>query len=730
MAALDAKLRRQQRKVLLQVLVRAKGDKAVFKKEVEHLSKKSRKNTLKVEKGFYTKENMRKVLGWNAKRIKDAVRYCTVKSRVKTHVRRDKYERDLKEYWVDTATTGTFENEHEESLVDRTSTEGIASSFDLGLPAAPDGIEDQGDESEAESTSGNEAPSVRSKVPKPDDLENEPVFEAVENIKTVVDNLLRVQSRLDTLREKLTALNTSESQQCLPKVDAYRSKLEKRHDELADLKSYFDGHMKASDGEEPFEKAKVSQLQTLLRSIEVECMPQTFSLSMEVVSYLHLPYLQDIPRFDGRYKAEEVQTILKPTKPPKGDEPGANAPSGSGKRPRAKAPAKKRKAAVAEPSEPAKKPKIKKKKAANCSTPQAVASSHGPVGPAGKAVARAIAKGVTEKEACHLVQAFWEEFEPLLKPDSIVPSGNFCALASRLARTDHENRLSSHLPKFGLCTNIPVSFVDVGLSETHPILAVSDFIKTLDADNKMDTLLMGNRAQQYEEFWNYWRQLVCCYDYGIFGCNSFEEHLSTVFAELKQFCARNSLQLHMMHLSRQLLGFTKSSEYPIGNWFKGADTVSLLKFLEMILPEKLLDASVDEETNNFFQACLKATREANRFMTTLYHAAFWLTRSERRTLIVSGTKFTTAFRVCADHCYWADLTRFKLQPKQHMFGELVFELQVQECQNLPSPNPLVYSTQQDEDYVGRICTYSRSVSIRTIHVRTLSRYQIALATLI
>lgn len=42
---------------------------AVFKKEVEHLSKKSRKNTLKVEKGFYTKENMRKVLGWNAKLV-------------------------------------------------------------------------------------------------------------------------------------------------------------------------------------------------------------------------------------------------------------------------------------------------------------------------------------------------------------------------------------------------------------------------------------------------------------------------------------------------------------------------------------------------------------------------------------------------------------------------------------------------------------------------------------
>ena len=41
---------------------------------------------------------------------------------------------------------------------------------------------------------------------------------------------------------------------CLPKVDSYRSKLEKRHDELADLKSYFDGHMKTADGEEQFDK--------------------------------------------------------------------------------------------------------------------------------------------------------------------------------------------------------------------------------------------------------------------------------------------------------------------------------------------------------------------------------------------------------------------------------------------------------------------------------------------
>ena len=39
--------------------------KEAFKKEVEHIQKRSRKNTVKVDKGFYTKEQMKKDLGWS-----------------------------------------------------------------------------------------------------------------------------------------------------------------------------------------------------------------------------------------------------------------------------------------------------------------------------------------------------------------------------------------------------------------------------------------------------------------------------------------------------------------------------------------------------------------------------------------------------------------------------------------------------------------------------------------
>lgn len=114
---------------------------------------------------------------------------------------------------------------------------------------------------------------------------------------------------------------------------------------------------------------------------------------------------------------------------------------------------------------------------------------------------------VSEKEACALAQAFWDEVEPYLVKDSKPPSGTFFRLASRLARTGHENMLTSHLPQFGLSVDIPITFIDIGLREKHPVIAVSDYISRIDSLNKMDALLMGNRDQQYQSFWEKWKCL-------------------------------------------------------------------------------------------------------------------------------------------------------------------------------------------------------------------------------
>ena len=102
--------------------------------------------------------------------------------------RKDKYERNLREFWVDTETTGSAEQENEEAFVDRTRGEGDApTTIDLGLPPTDcPGTDDEGQESDesveenlqddADGTS-SKASKVRVKVPGKNDVEREVALE-------------------------------------------------------------------------------------------------------------------------------------------------------------------------------------------------------------------------------------------------------------------------------------------------------------------------------------------------------------------------------------------------------------------------------------------------------------------------------------------------------------------------------------------------------------------------
>ncbi|CAL1148983.1 unnamed protein product [Cladocopium goreaui] len=226
-----------QRQALLDILVKAGGNKDAFKKEIEHIQKKARRTKIHVTKGFYSKEKMRTELGWSAARIKGAVAYCCHPSRAKTHVRKDKYERNLREFWVDAATTGSAEEENEETFVDRTRGEGDApSTIDLGLPptdcpGTDDEAQEDSDESVEEDLQGDadgtssKASKVRVKVPGKNDVEREVALEAVENVSSVMTQLLKVQTRMTGLLEKLAALDTEDAKQSATKIDGYSKSL-------------------------------------------------------------------------------------------------------------------------------------------------------------------------------------------------------------------------------------------------------------------------------------------------------------------------------------------------------------------------------------------------------------------------------------------------------------------------------------------------------------------------
>lgn len=149
----------------------------------------------------------------------------------------------IPQYWVNVKTTGAYEQEHEESLVDRTVGEGTAEAFNLGLPAEGDGAmlpeeAEPGADTDLDDPDledGN-ASAGTSKFPGKAQVERESVLEAgwhsqvkhmhgeleswftcqcvceaVENVGTVMTNLLRVQTRMETLRDRLAATDSPEA---------------------------------------------------------------------------------------------------------------------------------------------------------------------------------------------------------------------------------------------------------------------------------------------------------------------------------------------------------------------------------------------------------------------------------------------------------------------------------------------------------------------------------------
>ena len=112
---------------------------------------------------------------------------------------------------------------------------------------------------------------------------------------------------------------------------------------------------------------------------------------------------------------------------------------------------------------------------------------------------------VSEAEACSIARAFWEEFSPHLCHQPA--SAHLLAKAAALSKTGHGNRFTKCLPEYGLAADIPLTYVNVGLTGTHPILSVFDTVRCLDECGKLDVLLQGNSSRQFQTFWRRWRLL-------------------------------------------------------------------------------------------------------------------------------------------------------------------------------------------------------------------------------
>lgn len=167
-------------------------------------------------------------------------------------------------------------------------------------------------------------------------------------------------------------------------------------------------------------------------------------------------------------------------------------------------------------------------------------------------------------------------------------------------------------------------------------------------------------------------------------------------------------------------------KHVLRNWFKGADTTAVCRFLEDFFSRTLEDYIGPHRV--YLEKILEALSGGNAFLSQLYRSHLFLSRAEARECSRNGFKLISSYLHVATIAHRLDLTRFKITPKLHICFHLVDRLYQASLEGSRTLclNPVSFSCQLDEDLVGQVSTWSRAQSIRVVHERTIRAYLVNL----
>jgi hypothetical protein len=120
-----------------------------------------------------------------------------------------------------------------------------------------------------------------------------------------------------------------------------------------------------------------------------------------------------------------------------------------------------------------------------------------------------------------------------------------------------------------------------------------------------------------------------------------------------------------------------------------------------------------------------SSRALNQWMRALYRQNLWIHASEASRICRAGQHFLNAYARLAQLSCERKILRFALIPKGHLLHHIIYSMVEQVQTAGPSgyvENPMSQSCSVDEDFIGRFCALTRSVSPRMRIQRSLERY--------
>lgn len=202
---------------------------------------------------------------------------------------------------------------------------------------------------------------------------------------------------------------------------------------------------------------------------------------------------------------------------------------------------------------------------------------------------------------------------------------------------------------------------------------------------------------------------------------SIDARLAAVTESFLGWCSARSIKPRLRKISKDKLGWQSTTVYPKGQWSKGSTTTYLLKWLVAAFEEKKAEWVGDR----LCDLTRTALSNMNAFVVGIYGWEMWIPSNEGANLARLGLSFLKYQGRAAQEAYNTERRLFLAMPNLHRLHHIFQDMLSQSRRSTYIINPLAYSAQADEDYIGRPSRLSRRVSPRLTCLRTLQRSLLA-----
>ena len=188
-------------------------------------------------------------------------------------------------------------------------------------------------------------------------------------------------------------------------------------------------------------------------------------------------------------------------------------------------------------------------------------------------------------------------------------------------------------------------------------------------------------------------------------------------ARYRRWCHSNSRRAHITKLTKESIGWEKTTTFPSAIWHKGALSTVVMDFLEARFAE---DTFAHQP---LLQMASEACNAIQRCARILYRSEVWLSPSVCKLVSELGFQFLRRYSQMASLANSQNRCLFVFQPKIHCLHHFMVELMEAHQANVKGLNPMALSCQQSEDFIGRPARLSRRVTAqRPVLHRIMDRY--------